>query len=41
LPLIVGFLVGIAAYKLSGILVALASVLAILALAYFLWLRVT
>jgi hypothetical protein len=40
-PLIVRFLIGIAAYKLSGILVALISVVAILALAYFLWLWFT
>ncbi len=37
--LAVGFLIGIAAYKLSGILVALIFVVTILALACFLWLR--
>ena len=41
MPLVIGALVGLAAYKLSGILVALISVVAILALAYFLWLRFT
>lgn len=39
MPAIVGFLVGIAAYKLSGVIVGLVSALAILALAYYLWIR--
>ena len=40
-PAIVGALVGIAAYKLSGVIIGLVSALAILVLAYYLWVRFT